>query len=83
MDYDVRWEIISQAVDDRTDEELGKVPLNKNSKVIGKSRYASVSSFLGSKGFKSEYNDIDHPEDEKSLKTLLDAGRHATKQSES
>lgn len=74
MDCDVRWDIISQSVDDRTDEELGKKPIQKNKHVIGKSRYASVSSYLGGKGFKQEYNDIPLPVDESSLKLLLDAG---------
>lgn len=74
MDYDVRWEIISQAVDDRTDEEMGKIPLKKNQHVIGKSRYASVSSFLGSHGFKKDYNDVPLPKDEKSLQMLKEAG---------
>uniref|UniRef100_A0A6B2L0C0 Glutamate--cysteine ligase n=1 Tax=Arcella intermedia TaxID=1963864 RepID=A0A6B2L0C0_9EUKA len=46
VDTDVRWNIISASVDDRTAEELGKVPLNKDRYVIDKSRYASVSSYL-------------------------------------
>eukprot|EP01127_Copromyxa_protea_P000678 TRINITY_DN10581_c0_g1_i1.p1 TRINITY_DN10581_c0_g1~~TRINITY_DN10581_c0_g1_i1.p1 ORF type:complete len:614 (-),score=139.19 TRINITY_DN10581_c0_g1_i1:23-1864(-) len=74
-DYDGRWEVISQAVDDRTDEERGFIPLKNNQHVISKSRYASVSSYLGSsRGFKKEYNDIPLPLDQSSYDALLAAG---------
>ncbi|XP_053377384.1 glutamate--cysteine ligase catalytic subunit-like isoform X2 [Mercenaria mercenaria] len=45
-DLDTRWTVISQAMDDRTDEELGLKVLKENKFVINKSRYDSVDSYL-------------------------------------
>ncbi|KAM7220005.1 glutamate--cysteine ligase [Rhypophila decipiens] len=45
-DTDVRWNQISKAVDDRTPEELGEVPLKNDRWRIPKSRYASNSTYI-------------------------------------
>jgi len=72
VDTDVRWNILSQSVDDRTDEELGKAPLKPNNQLIHKSRYDSVSSYLSPAS--NGYSDTDLEVDPPSLKLLLDAG---------
>lgn len=46
VDTDVRWNVISASVDDRTDEERGLVPLKHDRFRIPKSRYASVNRYL-------------------------------------
>ncbi|KAF5269270.1 hypothetical protein FQR65_LT02571 [Abscondita terminalis] len=55
-DVDCRWNVISAAVDCRTEEERGIVPLKESKFVINKSRYGSVDSYLSEQGEK--YNDI-------------------------
>jgi glutamate--cysteine ligase catalytic subunit len=45
-DTDCRWYIIAGSVDDRSKEERGILPLNKDRFRIPKSRYESVSSYL-------------------------------------
>lgn len=45
-DIDARWTVISQSVDDRTDEERGEKPLKNDRFVINKSRYDSIDSYL-------------------------------------
>ena len=68
-DTDVRWDIISGAMDDRTDEEIdsGRVP---------KSRYSSIDCFLSSRErFKPEsYNDLPVPINEEAYKRLISGG---------
>lgn len=54
---DCRWNVISGSVDDRTDEELGTRPLEKDRYRIHKSRYDSIDSYLSPKG--ARYNDIE------------------------
>ncbi|KAL9078963.1 MAG: hypothetical protein Q9159_007748, partial [Coniocarpon cinnabarinum] len=57
-DTDVRWNQISAAVDDRTKEELGEVPLKENRFRIPKSRYASNSTYISNdKRLRPEYHD--------------------------
>jgi glutamate--cysteine ligase catalytic subunit len=58
-DVDCRWNVIAQSVDDRTEEELGQIPLANNKFVINKSRYDSIDCFI-SPGpfFKHAYNDL-------------------------
>lgn len=53
-DLDTRWTVISQSVDDRTEEEQGLKPLKENKFVINKSRYDSIDSYLSC----SPYSDI-------------------------
>eukprot|EP01133_Synstelium_polycarpum_P004382 gene4382-5127_t len=74
-DIDARWRVISMSVDDRTDEELGRVPLVNNKHVINKSRYDSIDSFI-SRGsqLRPEYNDLDLVFDRESYSTLVAGG---------
>jgi len=56
---DVRWNVISMSVDDRTPEEYGEVPLKENKMKISKSRYDSVDCFISTElSCKPEFNDI-------------------------
>ncbi|KAJ8870873.1 hypothetical protein PR048_027174 [Dryococelus australis] len=52
-DVDARWNVISGAVDCRTEEERGLKPLKTNKFNIPKSRYDSISSYLSPLGEKS------------------------------
>lgn len=56
-DIDVRWTVIAQSVDDRTDEERGKKELKNDRYHIQKSRYDSIDSYL-TPIFKC-YNDVE------------------------
>ncbi|CAK8697356.1 glutamate--cysteine ligase catalytic subunit-like [Clavelina lepadiformis] len=71
-DIDVRWQVIAQSVDDRTLEERGLEPLKNNERVIRKSRYDSIDSYLEKKS--KIFNDIDLEIDEETENTLLEAG---------
>lgn len=76
-DWDVRWNIISAAVDDRTPEERGLVPLKDDKFVIAKSRYASVSSYIDNDPSRvnvDDYNDLQHVINPDCYQMLLDAG---------
>ena len=54
MNHDTRWSIVSQSVDDRTEEERN---INNKQKYIHKSRYASCSTYLSSQ-VPIHYNDL-------------------------
>eukprot|EP01091_Cochliopodium_minus_P004933 TRINITY_DN1483_c0_g2_i1.p1 TRINITY_DN1483_c0_g2~~TRINITY_DN1483_c0_g2_i1.p1 ORF type:complete len:652 (+),score=178.00 TRINITY_DN1483_c0_g2_i1:63-2018(+) len=55
-DHDVRWKIISESVDDRTDNEKHE---KEEKKRINKSRYSSVSCYISPVApFSPKYNDI-------------------------
>ncbi|KAJ1985777.1 glutamate--cysteine ligase [Dimargaris cristalligena] len=73
---DCRWKVISQAVDDRTDEERGLKPLQENRFRINKSRYDSIDSYLGSSDglFKPQYNDLDLVYDPAIYQRLVEGG---------
>lgn len=59
-DTDVRWNQISRAVDDRTQEELGEKPLKTARSRIPKSRYASNSTYISQDPrLRPEYHDPD------------------------
>lgn len=88
-DQDVRWNVISAAVDDRTPFERNETPLFDHSlygghtdeKVINsmqkvpKSRYDSIDQYLGgTEYFKNEYNDINTPINEEVYQHLLNSG---------
>ena len=74
-DVDARWNVIAAAVDDRTKEERGEVPLKNDKYQIPKSRYDSIDSYLStSPRNKPEYNDNPLPMNEEIRKILLDAG---------
>ncbi|KAL2264822.1 hypothetical protein VTJ83DRAFT_7332 [Remersonia thermophila] len=74
-DTDVRWNQISKAVDDRTPEELGEKPLEKDRWRIPKSRYASNSTYISEDArLRPEYLDPDLVIDENIKQQLLDGG---------
>jgi glutamate--cysteine ligase catalytic subunit len=75
VDTDVRWNQISKAVDDRTREELGEVPLKNDRWRIPKSRYASNSTYIAQDPrLRKEYLDPDLIVDEDIKKRLMDDG---------
>lgn len=71
-DVDCRWNIISEASDDRTPEERGLAPLKENRFVILKSRFDSVSTYLLPE--EKDYNDIDLMYDQDVCQQLIFAG---------
>jgi glutamate--cysteine ligase catalytic subunit len=89
---DTRWDVISQSVDDRTDSERGTASAATSSassdpelvaggtKRLFKSRYSSVSRFIGKTESEEEQrsldalNDIDANMDEEAFKMLLEGG---------
>jgi len=75
VDTDVRWNQISRAVDDRTPEELGEVPVKNDRWRIPKSRYASNSTYISEDPrLRDEYLDPDLIIDEKLKQKLVDGG---------
>ncbi|KIX92335.1 uncharacterized protein Z520_11943 [Fonsecaea multimorphosa CBS 102226] len=75
VDTDVRWNQISRAVDDRTAEELGEVPLKNDRWRIPKSRYASNSTYIAQDPrLRPEYMDPDLVVNEELKQKLLDGG---------
>lgn len=74
VDTDVRWNQISRAVDCRTREEIGEIPLQHDRWRIPKSRYASNSTYIAQDDrLRPEYKDPTLVVDEK-LKAKLIAG---------
>lgn len=74
-DTDVRWNVISSSVDDRTEEERGLKPLSSDRFVINKSRYASFSLYISDlPALKDEFNDLNAPFDPKVFQHLLSKG---------
>jgi len=75
-DTDVRWNVISSSVDDRTEEERGTKALKNQPRTIPKSRYASISLYIGPEesSLKDEFNDIEVPYNEKVFERLLSEG---------
>eukprot|EP00164_Ancoracysta_twista_P004916 GFYU01006684.1.p1 GENE.GFYU01006684.1~~GFYU01006684.1.p1 ORF type:complete len:614 (-),score=150.52 GFYU01006684.1:238-2079(-) len=71
-DIDVRWTVISQSVDDRTNEELGKEPLKNDRFQIPKSRYDGISCYISEDG--QNYNDVDLVYDKAIYQSLVDSG---------
>ncbi|PYI06026.1 glutamate-cysteine ligase Gcs1 [Aspergillus sclerotiicarbonarius CBS 121057] len=75
VDTDVRWNQIGGAVDDRTREELGELPLKNDRWRIPKSRYASNSTYISQDPrLRKEYLDPDLIVDEDIKKRLIDDG---------
>ncbi|KIW22298.1 glutamate-cysteine ligase [Cladophialophora immunda] len=75
VDTDVRWNQISRAVDDRTAEELGEVPLKNDRWRIPKSRYASNSTYIAQDPrLRPEYMDPDLVVNEELKQKLLNGG---------
>ncbi|EPS45257.1 hypothetical protein H072_762 [Dactylellina haptotyla CBS 200.50] len=74
-DIDCRWNVISAAVDDRTEEERGLKPLSEDKYLIPKSRYDSVSTYISQDpGFRQEYNDVNIHQNPILKQKLLDGG---------
>ncbi|KAL8826708.1 MAG: hypothetical protein Q9191_003633 [Dirinaria sp. TL-2023a] len=74
-DTDVRWDQISRAVDDRTPEELGEIPLQNDRWRVPKSRYASNSTYISQDPrLRKEYMDPDLVVDPELKKRLMDGG---------
>ncbi|KAI9934342.1 hypothetical protein ASPWEDRAFT_170030 [Aspergillus wentii DTO 134E9] len=75
VDTDVRWNQIGGAVDDRTPEELGELPLKNDRWRIPKSRYASNSTYISQDPrLRKEYLDPDLIVDKDIKKRLLEGG---------
>ncbi|PKY08463.1 gamma-glutamylcysteine synthetase [Aspergillus campestris IBT 28561] len=75
VDTDVRWNQIGNAVDDRTREELGELPLKNDRWRIPKSRYASNSTYISQDPrLRKEYLDPDLVVDEDIKKRLIEGG---------
>lgn len=72
IDYDCRWSVISQAMDDRTKEELGEEPYTHSERGINKSRYDSIDSYLSPYGL--QYNDIELKYNEEYYETMIKEG---------
>lgn len=73
-DTDARWSTIAQSVDDRTEAERGQVKGREQDR-IAKSRYDSISSYIGQTGyFKPKYNDIKLEMDATARRRLVDGG---------
>ncbi|KAL4931056.1 glutamate--cysteine ligase [Aspergillus undulatus] len=73
VDTDVRWNQIGNAVDDRTREELGELPLKNDRWRIPKSRYASNSTYISQDPrLRKEYLDPDLIVDEE-IKARLES----------
>ncbi|KAL5255390.1 hypothetical protein ACHWQZ_G010822 [Mnemiopsis leidyi] len=64
-EVDCRWDVISAAVDDRTDEEIA----NPGESGARSSRYSTINSFLRSERF----SDVNPPYDKAVFKKLLEA----------
>lgn len=86
-DFDARWAVISQAVDDRTPAERGEADGERQTQLAGdgvrrlsKSRYSSVSTYIAQcmndqqREVMKCLNDIDCEVDEELYKQLQDAG---------
>ena len=72
---DVRWNQISNAVDDRTPEELGEKPLKHDRWRIPKSRYASNSTYISQdQRLRPEYLDPELIVDENVKARLVEGG---------
>lgn len=71
-DIDVRWRVISEALDDRTCEETGDVPLKNDRYRIPKSRYDSVDCYLSESS--AHLNDLDVVKDEEFYAQLVNNG---------
>eukprot|EP01102_Stenamoeba_stenopodia_P011556 TRINITY_DN3564_c0_g1_i1.p1 TRINITY_DN3564_c0_g1~~TRINITY_DN3564_c0_g1_i1.p1 ORF type:complete len:620 (+),score=148.40 TRINITY_DN3564_c0_g1_i1:197-2056(+) len=72
---DVRWQVISAMVDDRTPQERGLEELKDKKFVINKSRYDSIDCFISqSPKLKPEYNDLDLVYDKEITEQLIKGG---------
>jgi glutamate--cysteine ligase catalytic subunit len=75
-DIDCRWNVLKQAFDDRTEEELGFSPLVYQRHILKKSRFDTTDCYLSSEG--SKYNDFEFDKDEQVFQKLIDEGMDTT-----
>ncbi|CCA66352.1 probable gamma-glutamylcysteine synthetase [Serendipita indica DSM 11827] len=76
-DVDCRWNVISGAVDDRTEEERGLKASSSSSNLfrIPKSRYSSVDNYISQDKINCpSYNDLNAPYDKDIAARLLENG---------
>jgi glutamate--cysteine ligase catalytic subunit len=74
-DRDCRWNVIASSVDDRTAGERGVGVLAEGEQRLPKSRYGSISSFIGLAGaLRDEYNNLPLPVDASVKATLTAEG---------
>ena len=71
-----RWSAIAASVDDRTAEEQGDAPLQKDRFIINKSRYDSIDCYLSPDGL--PYNNIDLIYDSAICQQLIDGNSSNT-----
>ena len=60
-DIDCRWNVLKQAFDDRTPEELGLKPLENSRSILKKSRFDTTDIYLSKQG--SKYNTAEYDKD--------------------
>mmetsp|Transcript_2358 Transcript_2358/g.5630 ORF Transcript_2358/g.5630 Transcript_2358/m.5630 type:complete len:660 (-) Transcript_2358:189-2168(-) len=74
-DTDVRWDVISGAVDDRPRSERGLEELRPGEQRIHKSRYSSIDCFISQSDLmRDEFNDVPLPINDEAFKRLCEAG---------
>ena len=64
-DVDARWNVIAEAVDERTAEERGLKPLEKSHTRLGH-RFGTAENYISEEGEK--YNDIDIPYEKRTFR---------------
>ena len=74
VDWDCRWKIIQQALDDRTRQERGEEELTTDRVVIPRTRYGTIDTYLSNCGGWQGYNDIDLIYDEDMYETMVEDG---------
>ncbi|KZO95665.1 glutamate-cysteine ligase catalytic subunit [Calocera viscosa TUFC12733] len=74
-DVDARWDVIRQAADDRTPEELGLAPLKDGYQLLPKSRYDSSSLYISQDPENKEgYSDLPLPLNKGAYEALREGG---------
>lgn len=71
-DVDVRWQVMSESLDDRTPEETGDLPLKNDRYRLLKSRYDSATCYLSESS--ATYNDVTVVKDEEFYSHLINNG---------
>lgn len=75
-DIDCRWNVLKQAFDDRTKEELGQEPLKNNRYVLKNSRFDSTDVYMSKEG--SKYNEFEYDRDDAVYEQLLNENMDET-----
>lgn len=71
-DMDCRWNVLKQAFDDRSREELGLEPLNKSRFILRRSRFDTTDVYLSEEG--SKYNLAQYDRDDSVYERLTNEG---------